>query len=52
MKKTKKQINAVRLMRALRDSLSEQMQHMTFEQQHRFIADRIRAPHLRATESR
>ena len=37
MKKTSKGIDAVRLMRSRRDSLSEQMRNMTFEQQREFI---------------
>lgn len=52
MKKTKRRIDAVRLMRTLRDSLSEQMQHMTFDQQHKFIADRLAAHPPRLAKSR
>lgn len=52
MKKTKRRTDAVHLMRRLRDSLSEQMQDMTFEQQHKFIAERLWSHHRQPAKSR
>jgi len=43
MKKTEKSFDSVRLMRSLRDALSEQMQGMTCEEQMNFIKERLGA---------
>ena len=52
MKKTHAQIDAVRLMRTLRDSLGTQVGNMTFEQEHRFISERLRSPRPKASKAR
>ena len=52
MKKTQRSIDAVQLMRTLRDSLSEQMRDMTFEQQREFIEKRLRSHQPKPAQSR
>ena len=52
MKKTGKRIDAVQLMRTLRDSLSEQMRGMTFEQQREFIEKRLSSHRPQPSKSR
>ena len=42
MKKIEKAFDSVRLMRALRDALSKEMQGSTFEQQREVIRERLR----------
>ena len=43
MKKSRDGIDAVHLMRTLRDALSEEMQNMSYEQQKAFISKRLAA---------
>jgi CRISPR/Cas system type I-B associated protein Csh2 (Cas7 group RAMP superfamily) len=52
MTKTQKRIDAVQLMRTLRDSLSEQMRDTTFEQQREFIEKRLRSDRPQPAQSR
>lgn len=41
MKKNKKSFDAVQMMRQIRDRLSAQCQEMTFEEQKRYIRERL-----------
>ena len=43
MKKSEKSFDAVQMMRQLRDRLSAQCQDMTFEEQKRYIRERLRS---------
>ncbi|HJY80063.1 MAG TPA: hypothetical protein VKK81_03135 [Candidatus Binatia bacterium] len=43
MKKSEKPFDAVQLMRQLRDTLSEQMKDMNFEEQKRYMKERLAA---------
>ena len=42
MKKREKPFDAVRMMRKIRDRLSEQCKEMTFEEQKQYISERLR----------
>jgi hypothetical protein len=41
MKKSEKPFDAVQLMRGIRDKLSEQITHMGFEEQKRYMKERL-----------
>ena len=43
MKKTEKPFDAVQLMRGIRDKLSEQLKDMSFEEQKRYMRERLPA---------
>jgi hypothetical protein len=43
MKKSEKPFDAVQLMRRLRDTLSEQIKDMSFEEQKRYMKERLAA---------
>lgn len=43
MKHEEKDFDAVKLMRSLRDNLSEQMKNLNFAEQKRFVAERIKS---------
>ena len=43
MKKSEKSFDAVQMMRQIRDRLSAQCQEMTFEEQKRYISERLRS---------
>ena len=43
MKKSEKPFDAVQLMRGIRDKLSEQITHMSFEEQKRHMKERLTA---------
>ena len=52
MKKTEKEFDSVHLMRALRDSLSSQMQGMSFNQQRKYIQERLRSRPAKHTRTK
>lgn len=43
MKKTQKSFDCVRMMRDIRQRLSERLRHMTFEEQRQYIRERLRS---------
>lgn len=54
MKKSEKPFDAVHMMRQLRDTLSEQMKGMSFEEQRRYMKERLavaRPPQAQRPES-
>jgi hypothetical protein len=42
-----KEIDAVKMMRDIRDKISEETQSMTLEQLKKYVADRLKNSHLR-----
>ena len=44
MKSDEKEFDAVRLMREIREKLTREMAGKSFEQQHRYIRERVRLP--------
>ena len=49
MKKSEKQFDAVKMMREIRDRLSNQFRDMSFEEQKQYIRERI---HVKPTKAR
>jgi hypothetical protein len=50
MKKSEKPFDAVQLMRKIRDQLSEQITHMSFEEQKRYMKERLAAASEKPTQ--
>ena len=51
MKKSEKPFDAVQLMRGIRDKLSEQIAHMSFEEQKRYMQERLTTARGKPTQS-